>query len=82
MCGLLVPGLMQTVVDGDVGSQVVEWDEGRGAVAAVQRFKIGEIVVRERAERGAVDQEAMVGAVVGAVRNSGLEMLHWSEGAR
>lgn len=60
--------------------QVVGWDDDADEVIAVERERVGAIILRERPLR-AVDAEAVTTALVESLRRRGLSALTWSAAA-
>jgi ATP-dependent helicase HrpB len=61
--------------------QIVEWDEAAGALRAVQRERLGAIVLRE-APLAEPDPGAAALAVLQGIRRAGIDSLPWSPAAR
>ncbi|MCE9601589.1 MAG: ATP-dependent helicase HrpB [Gemmatimonadetes bacterium] len=66
--------------DGVTVEREVAWDERTGSVKAVERERAGALVLRERVPRDVAPAE-ISGALLGAVRASGVALLPWSSGA-
>ncbi len=63
-----------------VTEQVVGWDDDSDEVIAVERERIGAIILRERPLRN-VDAEAVATALMESLRRRGLDALTWSDAA-
>ena len=63
-------------IDREVG-----WESGAGVVRAIERERLGALVLRERALRD-VSPEEIAAALLGAVRAEGLGLLTWTPSAQ
>lgn len=72
--------LRAAVGDALVTERTVAFDESSGAVRAVERERLGALVLRERALRD-VDGALVTAALVGRIRTAGIATLPWRDAA-